>query len=830
MTKAFKYSACRTNPANPTCAYYEITVSFDFSGIFKAHVRTTDPDTLNLININKGELIFDVKGLGSATLPVPDNEASNIAWADSLKDRTAMPLFDKGLAQLISPNTGARDRSNVLGPLFQRWKGGWFTQRQTVSLAFETALSQATFGSVHVVRGQGVAEPFFCDDHTDELEGGSLSKTLVPWQSSDNVPGRFPLIGLGFSDGDCLTSLKVTIELVHRDPSSVGLTLTRTGLSSTSPRAKNSTSVVTLKTPTSSSAPTGGAIPAPVVLEYTMQNVPGLSAFKGLPALADWVLTATAPVERGHIKSWYIDAGSEYCLKSQTVDNSVCGVGGGQYYARAANVDDLLRLECPQGGVISKIEWARFGKLDGSCDQDNVQVYDRCEANTTIVRQRVESVCVGHTSCELQALDTQFAEEIGEPFLCPGELPPCPDDASLVDVEDVSSTQSKRSSKKRDFHSTERSLPWSYPGTEDHYYKSTHVRHAVEPLYRPRRSASERAACTYSAVRPKKALMVKAVCEDSNAAYVARDSPPIEAKMLMASVSADFDNDWKDETIVLYGYEEGPLHAAFTYIEDSKPKTQVYRNLAIGGSEVILGAAGPIVMQTGDFDSDGYPELVFGFVDGATNKLRLFMWDLDIDNSETWNALAKSSRTNLQPCGCYDKSAIIRSRFDGVDELVVPGEPSIPVMSNGGSTRVDSKGFSFSLTAGDIGMFGLDYLAAAWIEDSSTIAWMLYQRNNSGVSPVTSQPMRLRSLKQPRAVAINLANYDGSGACELALGVIDDTNVQVYLYKIDENEEGFPMTQTKVILVNPSSTVTNDELWGTDTSFSQRIKYVDYDY
>jgi hypothetical protein len=62
----------------------------------------------------------------------------------------------------------------VLGPLFQRWKGGWFTQRQTVSLGLETALSQVTLGSVHVIRGQGLNEPAFCDAHTDELDAGSI--------------------------------------------------------------------------------------------------------------------------------------------------------------------------------------------------------------------------------------------------------------------------------------------------------------------------------------------------------------------------------------------------------------------------------------------------------------------------------------------------------------------------------------------------------------------------------------------------------------------------------------------------------------------------------
>jgi hypothetical protein len=47
-----------------------------------------------------------------------------------------------------------------------------------------------------------------------------------------------------------------------------------------------------------------------------MASVPKLASLKGLPALADWVLTANAPASRGHIAKWYIDIQSEYCLKS----------------------------------------------------------------------------------------------------------------------------------------------------------------------------------------------------------------------------------------------------------------------------------------------------------------------------------------------------------------------------------------------------------------------------------------------------------------------------------------------------------------------------------
>jgi hypothetical protein len=53
------------------------------------------------VSINKAEVIFDVKGLGEVALPVPSRAPSSIAWADQLKDRTKIPLFNKGLAQLV---------------------------------------------------------------------------------------------------------------------------------------------------------------------------------------------------------------------------------------------------------------------------------------------------------------------------------------------------------------------------------------------------------------------------------------------------------------------------------------------------------------------------------------------------------------------------------------------------------------------------------------------------------------------------------------------------------------------------------------------------------
>lgn len=89
----------------------------------------------------------------------------------------------------------------------------------------------------------------------------------------------------------------------------------------------------------------------------------------------------------------------------------------------------------------------------------------------------------------------------------------------------------------------------------------------------------------------------------------------------------------------------------------------------------------------------------------------------------------------------------------------------------------------------------------AWIVDGSTVAWSLYQQDEAaGLAPVASQPTSLRSLRRPHAVAVNLADYEGSGSSELALGVVDDSGeVRVYLYAIDQAEEGFPMKQSSTL-------------------------------
>jgi len=198
---------------------------------------------------------------------------------------------------------------------------------------------------------------------------------------------------------------------------------------------------------------------------------------------------------------------------------------------------------------------------------------------------------------------------------------------------------------------------------------------------------------------------------DANAAFKHTDSPAIAKKMVMASVSADFDNDWKDETVTLFGYEAGPLHASFTSIAASgEPTTAVVENLTVGGSAVVLGAGGHLEMATGDFDNDGYPELAFGFID-ASGTLKVFIWDLRMESAAVWGASAKASLQDLQPCGCFAASAKLHDLFGMAVEVVVPTSPSFPMVLTGAAamaagvengSRLDSGGFAYSLAAAKV--------------------------------------------------------------------------------------------------------------------------------
>lgn len=117
--------------------------------------------------------------------------------------------------------------------------------------------------------------------------------------------------------------------------------------------------------------------------------------------------------------------------------------------------------------------------------------------------------------------------------------------------------------------------------------------------------------------------------------------------------------------------------------------------------------------MSGDFDRDGYPEVVFSFID-QHDVLRAYMWDLSIQSSLVWGAAAKQSQADLQACGCYDTQTIIRQLFDQALPVVLPEPVSYPIYQSlqqpaGGTNttvRVDSPGYSYSLAAGDVGRVG----------------------------------------------------------------------------------------------------------------------------
>ena len=220
--------------------------------------------------------------------------------------------------------------------------------------------------------------------------------------------------------------------------------------------------------------------------------------------------------------------------------NAICGFGQGQLYARAATDDDDVHLECPAGGIISEIVWARYGRLEGSCEEATttrpLTVHDGCEAPPATVRQRVAQECVGKAKCVVSALDERYGEADREaenefkPFLCADELVACSEDRSLL-AERSSRRQARHES--REHHARAHMAPVTYPGTEDHYFKSTTVRHRTAPFFRARQANGDSNASSSSSnnngsavvvvggvsmecssePRVKKALMVQARCK-----------------------------------------------------------------------------------------------------------------------------------------------------------------------------------------------------------------------------------------------------------------------------------------------------------------------------
>ncbi|ELR16392.1 uncharacterized protein ACA1_047930, partial [Acanthamoeba castellanii str. Neff] len=93
-------------------------------------------------------------------------------------------------------------------------------------------------------------------------------------------------------------------------------------------------------------------------------------------------------------------------------------------------------------------------------------------------------------------------------------------------------------------------------------------------------------------------------------------------------------------------------------------------------------------------------------------------------------------------------------------------------------------------------------LAVAWMVDRSTVSWALFrQTSQSSAAMLSDVPHSLVSLRQPHAVAVNLGDYEGSGLAELALGIVDDNEVTLYLYAIDQLTVALNMTLQKTLLI-----------------------------
>lgn len=102
MEKTFFYQDCKSNPYDVTCAYYELTVSFDFAGTYHANVYSTDPSTYSLDMLNSGPVAFTITGLTSPTQGPPKTLASSIDWATDLANRSDIGQFDIALSQKVN--------------------------------------------------------------------------------------------------------------------------------------------------------------------------------------------------------------------------------------------------------------------------------------------------------------------------------------------------------------------------------------------------------------------------------------------------------------------------------------------------------------------------------------------------------------------------------------------------------------------------------------------------------------------------------------------------------------------------------------------------------
>ncbi len=93
----------------------------------------------------------------------------------------------------------------------------------------------------------------------------------------------------------------------------------------------------------------------------------------------------------------------------------------------------------------------------------------------------------------------------------------------------------------------------------------------------------------------------------------------------------------------------------------------------------------------------------------------------------------------------------------------------------------------------------------AWIADWRTVSWALFRQpsESAAIHMVSAEPYSLFSSLQPHAVAVNLGDYEGTGFAELALGIVDDNEVNLHLYAIDELalDGTLPMTHHNTLLI-----------------------------
>jgi hypothetical protein len=131
------------------------------------------------------------------------------------------------------------------------------------------------------------------------------------------------------------------------------------------------------------------------------------------------------------------------------------------------------------------------------------------------------------------------------------------------------------------------------------------------------------------------------------------------------------------------------------------------RNLVVGQGGVPAVVGAQLELQVGDFNNDGYPELILGYIDHKSGQLRLFQWDLRIEDTRVWPAgMVKPNRADLSPCGCFDSESVLRHLFALAIPITVPDAPTYDLAAppTASSTRVDSPGFSYALAVGDIGL------------------------------------------------------------------------------------------------------------------------------